>query len=333
MRGHASIVRRLLAGGADARSHDIFGRTPADWAVLDGWANVADLLGAPLEASGPVKWPPLQGPVLETGIKVVDVMTPLPRGGAIRTTARGGVGKMVLLAEIVHRLARRGGRAVYVRWRERFYRPEDASREQMEAGIDEVSELVLGQMHASADERERTLVQGLERAEALRDDGSGRDVLLIVDAPPTGELPLGAVRQRIGLSDRGSITLLVFDLLLPNTDYARAPVDDTEWDVQIVFDLRLAKRAIYPAVDSISSWSRLLQDGRVSAEHADIARGVRSLVASGDAAPTRAERAIQFQSQPFFVAEPWTARPATFIAIDVALNGYRAILEGDAVSR
>jgi RNA polymerase sigma factor (sigma-70 family) len=330
MRGHASIVRRLLAGGADAQSHDIYGRTAADWAVLDAWPNVADLLGAPVAAAGPEKWPPLQGLVLETGIKVVDVMTPLPRGGAIRTTAQGGVGKMVLLAEIVHRLARRGGRAVYVRWHERFYRPEDASREQMEAGIDQVSELVLGRMNDPAHARERTLVHGLQRAEALRDDGSGRDVLLIVDAPPTGELPLEAVRPRIGLCDKGSITLLVFDLLLPNTDDVRAPVDDADWDVQIFFNRGLAKGTIYPAVDGLTSWSRLLEDGRVSAEHAEVARAVRNLIASGDAGSTRAERAIQFQSQPFFVAEPWTARPAAFVATDVALNGYRAILEGQA---
>jgi F-type H+-transporting ATPase subunit beta len=330
MRGHAAIARRLLVGGAEAQSRDIFGRTPLDWAVIDGRPTVAQILGGSAEAPGPERLPPLQGPMLETGIKVVDVMTPLPRGGAIRTTAQGGVGTMVLLAEMVNRLARRGGRAVYVRWHERFYRPEDASREQMEAGIDQVSELVLGQMQASAHERERTLLDGLERAEALRDDGSGHDVLLILDAPPTGELPLEAVRRRIGLRGKGAITLLVFDLLLPNTDYARAAVDDAEWDVQILFDRGLAKRTIYPAVDAVASWSRLLEDGRASAEHAHVAREVRNLIAAGGPTATRAERAIQFQSQPFFVAEPWTARPGACVTLEVALNGYRAILAGDA---
>jgi F-type H+/Na+-transporting ATPase subunit beta len=260
----------------------------------------------------------------------VDVMTPLPRGGAIRTTAQGGVGKMVLLAEMVHRLARRGGRAVYVRWHERYYRPEDASRELMEAGIDNVSELVLGRMQTSAQRREQTLLRGLERAEALRDEGPGRDVLLLVDAPPTGDLPLEAVRRRIGVRGKGSITLLAFDLLLPNTKYARAAVDDAEWDVQIVFDRNLARRTIYPAVDTVASWSRLLEDGRVSTAHVEIAREVRNLVAQGEAAATRTARIIQFQSQPFFVAEPWTARPGAFVALDVALNGYRAICNGEA---
>jgi F-type H+-transporting ATPase subunit beta len=264
--------------------------------------------------------------MLQTGIKVVDVMTPLPRGGTIRTTAQGGVGKMVLLAEIVHRLARRGGRAVYVRWNERFYRPEEATREQMEAGIDGVSELVLGRMQASASEREQTVLQGLQRAELLRDAAGGRDVLLLVDAPPTGELPLELVRERIGAHGKGSVTLLVFDLLLPNTGYARAAVDEAEWDVQLVFDRGLAKRGIYPAVDVVQSWSRLLEDGRAAAEHAATAREVRALMNAGDAGSVRAEQARHFQSQPFFVAEPWTARPGAFIALDDALSGYRDIV-------
>ena len=328
MRGHATIARRLLDGGARADAHDRFGRTPLDWAALNGWRSVAQLFGAPVTSPSSIGLPELHGDTLETGIKVVDVLTPLPRGGAIRSTAQGGVGKMVLLAEMVHRLARRGGRAVYVRWHERFYRVEDATREQMEAGIDSVSELVLGHMDAPASERERTLLQGLDRAEALRDEGHGRDVLLLIDAPPTGDLPLATLRSRIGIQPKGSITLLVFELLLPNTGYARATAENTAWDAQIVFDRQLAKRGLYPAVDALGSWSRLVEDGRVSAEHAAVAREVRHLLVSASA--TRKERAVQFQSQPFFVAEPWTARPGAFVPIDVSLAGYRAILDGRA---
>jgi RNA polymerase sigma factor (sigma-70 family) len=328
MRGHAVVARQLLDGGAHADVRDVFGRTPPDWAVMNGWRSVAELFGQPTKSLSTGSLPPRHGHILETGIKVVDVVTTLPLGGTIRTTAQGGVGKMVLLAEIVHRLARRGGRAVYVRWYERFYRPEDATREQMEAGIDTVSELVLGHMDGPASNRERTLLNGLERAEALRDEGAGRDVLLLVDAPPTGDLPLEVVRSRIGVQSKGSITLLVFELLLPNTGYARVAVEDTGWDAQIVFDRQLAKRGIYPAVDALGSWSRLLEDGRASAEHAAIAREVRDLLATESG--TRAQRAVQFQSQPFFVAEPWTARPGTFVPIDVSLAGYSAILQGRA---
>jgi F-type H+/Na+-transporting ATPase subunit beta len=329
MRGRAAIARRLLDAGANRGAQDANGRTPGDWAVLDGRQEVAALLGATLPAGSGAEGQPLARDVLETGIKVVDVMTPLPRGGTIRTTAQGGVGKMVLLAEMVHRLARRGGRAVFVRWHERFYRAEDAVREQMEAGIDQVSELVLGHMDATG--RIDTLQRAVERAEALREENGGRDVLLLVDAPPEGELPLANLRDRVGVHGKGSITLLAFDLLLPNTGYARAPVDDAEWDVQLVFDRALAKRGVYPAVDPVASRSRLLDDGRVPPEHAAIARDVRELLRNAsDAHSIRAQRVIEFQSQPFYVAEPWTARPGAFVPVDAALAGYRAILTGAA---
>lgn len=329
MRGYATIADQLLNSGASRSAEDAFGRTPADWAVLDGWGEVAALLGATVSVGPGAEGQSLRGNVLETGIKVIDVMTPLPRGGTIRTTAQGGVGKMVLLAEMVHRLARRGGRAVYARWYERFYRAEDAVREQMEAGVDQVSELVLGHMDEAG--RSDTLLRAVERAEALREQNGGRDVLLLVDAPPDGELPLAMLWDRLGMRGGGSITLLVFDLLLPNTGYARAPVDDAEWDVQLVFDRDLARRGLYPAVDPVASWSRLLADGRVSPEHTDSARDVRELMRGASASTSiRAQRAIEFQSQPFYVAEPWTARPGAFVPIAAALGGYRAILTGAA---
>jgi F-type H+-transporting ATPase subunit beta len=329
MRGHAEIASRLIEVGANPAAQDAFGRTPADWAVLDGWQEVAAVLGASVPVEPGSEGQPLAGNVLETGIKVVDVMTPLPRGGTIRTTAQGGVGKMVLLAEMVHRLGRRGGRAVYARWYERFYRAEDAVREQMEAGVDQVSELVLGHMDEAG--RSDTLRRAAERAEALREENGGRDVLLLVDAPPEGELPLDILRDRVGVRENGSITLLVFDLLLPNTGYARAAVDDTDWDVQLVFNRDLARREVYPAVDPVASRSRLLVDGRVPPEHTDSARQLRELL-SGTSTSTsiHAQRAIEFQSQPFYVAEPWTARPGAFVPIDAALAGYRAILTGAA---
>ena len=174
----------------------------------------------------------------------------------------------------------------------------------------------------------RTVLKGLERAEVLRDEGSGRDVLLMVDAPPTGELPLEAVRARLGQRAVGSITLLVFDLLLPNTGYARAAVNDAEWDVQLAFDRELARRTIFPAVDIRRSWSRLLADGRVGREHAAVAAEVRAMLDAGKALATRTERATWFQSQPFFVAEPWTGRPGAYVPLEAALAGYRAIVQG-----
>src|SRR5207247_564221 len=139
--GQRDLAEVLLRHGANPNAC-LRAETPLGRAVLMHDEEMVDLL---LRKGADPNLAPLNG------------ITPLRAGCTIRTTAQGGVGKMVLLAEMVHRLARRGGRAVYVRWQERFYRPDEASREQMEAGIDSVSELVLGHMQASGAEREHTL--------------------------------------------------------------------------------------------------------------------------------------------------------------------------------
>jgi F0F1-type ATP synthase beta subunit len=198
------------------------------------------------------------------------------------------------------------------------------------AGVDAVSELVLGRMDSSAAERERAVLEGVERAETLRHAGSGRDVLLLIDAPPTGALPLEAVRPRIGRREGGSITLLVFDLLLPNTNYSRGALHDNEWDVQPDFDRALARRSIFRAIDVRRSQSRMLTDRRLTSEHVDVATEVRGLLDSQQSLASRAEQATRFQSQPFFVAEPWAAGPGAYVTLDAALAGYRAIVQGDA---
>jgi RNA polymerase sigma-70 factor, ECF subfamily len=166
------------------------------------------------------------------------------------------------------------------------------------------------------------------------------------DTRPCGDCPsaagcgcecgyTGRVRthaRRLGrMRKNGSITLLVFDLLLPNTGYARAAVDDAEWDVQLVFDRVRARRGVYPAVDPVASRSRLLVDERIPPEHAATARELRDLLSTtNDPTNIRALQAIEFQSQPFYVAEPWTARLGAFVGSDVALAVYKAILEGAA---
>jgi F-type H+-transporting ATPase subunit beta len=108
-------------------------------------------------------------------------------------------------------------------------------------------------------------------------------------------------------------------------------VDEAEWDVQLVFDRGVAKRGVYPAIDPVASRSQLVENGRVPPEHAATARAVRDLLRNPEEADsTRAQRAIEFQSQPFYVAEPWTARPGAFVPVDAAVAGYRAILTGAA---
>ena len=189
IRGHTEIVLLLLAHRANPLASDRSGRTALDWAVLEGWHEVAAALrgeapmwnlavepahnseldgwlgrvldgdGAALDGHGPIPVPAVRpyqlaasqverptGPMLETGIKVLDLLAPLSRGGDAWLSARGGVGLMVLLAELSRRLAQRGGRAVFVRWQERFYRVEDALRDLRELGTDDISTMVVGRL-------------------------------------------------------------------------------------------------------------------------------------------------------------------------------------------
>ena len=247
---------------------------------------------------------------------------------------------MVLFAELSRRLAQRGGRVVFVQWQERFYRAEDALRELRELGTDDISTMVLGRLADPTERREQTLLTGWGVAEAFRDQG--RDVLLMVDVPPAGLPELESVRARLRAAvGAGSITLLVFDLVLPSTGFESPAIAPHDWDAYITFDLQLARRGLFPAIDPLASTSRLLRDGLVDPRHARVARQVRAILewsraehADGPLAPdalmTRTRRLELYQTQPFFVAEPWTARPGESVPFDDTLTDYSALVDGAA---
>jgi RNA polymerase sigma factor (sigma-70 family) len=345
-------VSRALRGEPPALNLDV---EPASTSALDAWlGRVLDVDGNALDGNGPAPALPMRsdqpptgsqparspGPLLETGIKALDLLAPLSRGGTARLSARGGVGMMVLLAELSRRLARRGGRTVVVRWQERFSRVEDALREFRELGTDEISAMILGRLADPTERREQALLTGWNVAEAFRDDG--RDVLLIIDVPPAGLPELDALRARhLSAVGPGSITLLVFDLVLPNTGFESPSTAPGDWDAYISFDLQLARRGLFPAIDPLASTSRLLRDALVDPQHAQIATQVRTMLEwsrtehpdtrlAPDVLSTRARRLELFQTQPFFVAEPWTALPGESVAFDDTLAEYGALVDGAA---
>jgi len=250
------------------------------------------------------------------------------------------VGAQALFAELSRRLAHRGGRVVFVRWQERFYRVEDALRELRELGTDDITTMVVGRLADPSERREQALLTGWSVAEAF--GAEGRDVLLIVDVPPAGLPELESLRARLRAAvGPGSITLLVFDLVLPSTGFESSVVVPSDWDAYIAFDLQLARRGLFPAIDPLASTSRLLRDGLVDPRHARVAGQVRALLEwsraeHGDgplgpeALSTRARRLELFQTQPFFVAEPWTARPGESVPFEHTLADYSALVDGAA---
>ena len=149
---------------------------PAHKSELDGWlGRVLDAEGTALDGHGPTPVPAVRpyqpatsmlerpvGPMLETGIKALDLLAPLSRGAA-RFSARVGVGLMVLFAELSRRLAHRGGRVVFVRWQERFYRVEDALRELRELGTDDITTMMVGRLADPSDRREAGAIDWMDR--------------------------------------------------------------------------------------------------------------------------------------------------------------------------
>jgi F-type H+-transporting ATPase subunit beta len=202
--------------------------------------------------------------------------------------------------------------------------------------------MVLGRLADPTQRREQALLTGWNVARAFGEEG--RDVLLLVDVPPAGLPELESLRARqAAATGPGSITLLVFDLVVPNTGFESPATAPGDWDAYITFDLQLARRGLFPAIDPVASTSRLLRDGSVDPRHARVAAQVRALLEWSRAqhavtplAPevlsTRARRLEQFQTQPFFVAQPWTARPGESVAFDDTLAGYSALVDGAADS-
>jgi F-type H+-transporting ATPase subunit beta len=131
------------------------------------------------------------------------------------------------------------------------------------------------------------------------------------------------------------------DLVLPSTGFESPAVVPEEWDAYITFDLQLARRGLFPAMDPLASTSRLLRDGLVDPQHARVAGQVRALLEWSraehgggppglEALSTHARRLELFQTQPFFVAEPWTARPGESVSFEDTLADYSALVDGAA---
>ncbi|MFI3284569.1 MAG: F0F1 ATP synthase subunit beta [Erysipelotrichaceae bacterium] len=241
--------------------------------------------------------------VLETGIKVIDLLCPYARGGKIGLFGGAGVGKTVLMQELIHNIAKEhGGRSVVAGVGERTREGNDMYHEMKESGVLEKTVLVYGQMNESPGARMRVALSGLTMAEYYR-DYDGQDVLLFVDNifrftqagsevsallgrmpsavgyQPTLATEMGQLQERITSTDKGSITS-VQAIYVPADDLTDpAPATAfTHLDAKTVLDRGIAALGIYPAVDPLESSSRILDPLVVGEEHYEVARGVQSLL-------------------------------------------------------
>jgi len=238
--------------------------------------------------------------ILETGIKVIDLVAPFVKGGKVAIFGGAGVGKTVLIQELIHNVAEvHGGVSVFAGVGERSREGNDLYREMKESGVIDKTAMVFGQMNEPPGSRLRVALTGLTMAEYFRDE-EGQDVLLFIDNifrfaqagsevsallgripsavgyQPTLASEMGALQERITSTKKGSITS-VQAVYVPADDYTDpAPVATfAHLDSSISLERSISDQGLYPAVDPLSSNSRILEPGTVGKEHYEVARGVQ----------------------------------------------------------
>jgi len=356
---------------------------PVGQAVIGRMLNV---LGEPLDDLGPIpagarlpihRPPPSfieQTPeieVFETGVKAIDLLAPFPRGGKIGVFGGAGVGKTVIIYELIRNIAyEHGGNSVFCGVGERSREGNDLWNDVQEAGVLDKTVLVLGQMNEAPGVRARVALTALTIAESFRDEGL--DVLLFIDNiyrfvlagmevsallgrmpsavgyQPTLAAEVGSLEERITSTSRGSITS-VQAIYVPADDYSD-PGPATVFahlDATVALERSIAELGIYPAVDPLSSSSRILDPTVVGEEHYRTARdvqailqryrdlqdiiailGLEELSADDRLTVSRARKVQRFLSQPMFVAESFTSREGRYVPIAETVRGFRAILDG-----
>jgi F-type H+/Na+-transporting ATPase subunit beta len=311
--------------------------------------------------------------ILETGIKVVDLLEPYTKGGKTGLFGGAGVGKTVLIQELINNIAKfHGGYSVFAGVGERTREGNDLWREMKESGVIDKTALVFGQMNEPPGARQRVGLTGLTIAEYFRDE-EGKDVLLFIDNifrftqagsevsallgrmpsavgyQPTLATEMGALQERITSTKKGSITS-VQAIYVPAddlTDPAPAAVF-SHLDATTVLDRKISELGIYPAVDPLSSTSRILDPNIIGEEHYNVAQtvkrvlqkykelqdiinilGIDELSDEDKLAVQRARKIQRFLSQPNFVAEQFTGIKGKYVKLEDSVKGFKAIVEGE----
>jgi F-type H+/Na+-transporting ATPase subunit beta len=309
--------------------------------------------------------------VFETGIKVIDLIAPFTRGGKTGIFGGAGVGKTVIITELIRSIATvHQGNSVFAGVGERTREGTQLYREMIESGVMKDTVMVYGQMNEPPGVRLRVALAALSMAEYFRDEG--RDVLLFIDNifrfsmsgsevsallgrmpsavgyQPTLATEMGELQERITSTRHGSITSMQA-VYVPADDYSDpAPVATfTHLDATIALERSIVEKGIYPAVDPLTSTSRILDPLIVGEEHYNTARevqrvlqrykdlqdiiailGVDELSEDDKLIVSRARKIERFFSQPFYVAQVFTGREGRYVPLRETIRGFKEILEG-----
>ena len=310
--------------------------------------------------------------ILETGIKVIDLICPYAKGGKIGLFGGAGVGKTVLIQELIYNIATaHNGYSVFTGVGERTREGNDLFNEMTESGVIKKTAMVYGQMNEPPGARMRVGLSGLTMAEYFR-DVKHQDVLLFIDNifrftqagsevsallgrmpsavgyQPTLATEMGALQERITSTKEGSITS-VQAVYVPADDYTD-PAPATTFahlDATTALDRSISSLGIFPAVDPLSSTSRILTPEIVGQEHYDTARAVQRILQrykelqdiiaimgmdelsdEDKRTVNRARKVQRFLSQPFHVAEQFTGYHGKYVPLKETIRGFQEIIDG-----
>ena len=357
--------------------------------------RILNLVGEPIDDWGPLpegermsihrEAPPFDDlnpntEMFETGIKVVDLLEPYVKGGKTGLFGGAGVGKTVIIMELIHNIAmKHGGYSVFAGVGERTREGNQLWLEMREGGVineknppESRCALIYGQMNEPPGARLRVALSALTVAESFRDQ-EGKDVLLFIDNifrftqagsevsallgrmpsavgyQPTLATEMGQLQERITSTKRGSITS-VQAIYVPADDYTDpAPATAfTHLDATTNLDRAIVEKGIYPAVDPLSSTSRIMDAQFIGQEHYDVARsvvsilqrykdlqdiikilGVDELSEDDKILVARARKIEKFLSQPFHVAEQFTGLKGKYVPIADTVRSFKAVVAGE----
>lgn len=354
------------------RMFNLFGET------IDGGAPLGEVRRRSiLREPVPLSRRRVTSEIFETGIKAIDLLSPIEKGGKAGLFGGAGVGKTVLISEMIHNMvAEYEGVSLFCGIGERCREAEELYREMREAGVLANTVMVFGQMNESPGVRFRVGHAALTMAEFFRDDRR-RNVLVLIDNifrfvqagsevsgllgripsrvgyQPTLGTELADLEERICSTDRGTMTSIQA-VYVPADDFTDPAATHTfsHLSASIVLSRKKASEGLYPAIDPLKSFSKMLTPGTVSMRHYRVARDVRNTLAEyeelkdiiamlgleelsqKDRGTVRQARQLErFLTQPFFSSEAMTGKEGRFVPLDDTIADCERILSGACADR
>jgi len=377
------IVRTIAMGTSDGikRGFEVK-NTGAPISVPVGsktLGRIMNVLGEPIDEAGPIdakktmpihREPPTYeeqaggNELLETGIKVIDLLCPFAKGGKVGLFGGAGVGKTVNMMELIRNIAtEHSGYSVFAGVGERTREGNDFFHEMKESQVLDKVSLVYGQMNEPPGNRLRVALTGLTMAEDFRDEGN--DVLMFIDniyrytlAGTEVSALLGRMPSAVGYQPTLAEEMGKLQERITSIQAVYVPADDltdpspattfAHLDATVVLSRQVAELGIYPAVDPLDSTSRQLDPLVVGNDHYDVARqvqntlqkykelkdiiailGMDELSEEDKLVVARARKIQRFLSQPFFVAEVFTGSPGKYVSLKDTIKGFKSIIDGE----